>query len=475
MNETSHKNRILIIDDDVSIGELLKAFLSRKGYEVTIMHSGNHGIEACKKNDFDIVFCDYRLGDKTGFEVLTAIKNLKPDTKVIIITAYSDVKIAVAAIKLGAIDFIVKPLVPDEILAILNSGDRNKIERDNQPYVTNEGGVPGFWKSESPNMKELYNEMELIAPTDYSVIIYGESGTGKEMMARAIHLKSKRKDYPFVALDCGTLSTELAGSELFGHVKGSFTGAHTDKVGHFEMANKGTLFLDEIGNLPLDVQASLLRVVQERKYRRIGDNKEQNIDVRIIVASNENLQTAYHRGNFREDLYHRFNEFKMNLPPLRERKEDIMLLADFFLHSVNNELGKDVTGFDEDVKEIFFNYDWPGNLRELKNIVRRSALLTKGGIISRHVLPHELMNLQQEMVTGNINVPVIEHEKNLKKVIANTEKEIILNTLMMVKNNKTKAASILNIDRKTLYNKLKEFGIIPAKDIGENTTYEKLN
>jgi len=473
MNENVHKGRILIIDDDVSIGELLQAFLLRKGYQVTIMHSGNHGIEACKKNDFDFVFCDYRLGDKTGFEVLTAIKNLQPDAQVIIITAYSDVKIAVAAIKLGAVDFIAKPLVPDEILAILK-GNKDKIEKTNYHDGANKGEVPGFWKSESPNMKELYSEMELIAPTDYSVIIYGESGTGKEMMARAIHMKSQRKDYPFVALDCGTLSKELAGSELFGHVKGSFTGAHTDKTGHFEMANKGTLFLDEIGNLPLDVQASLLRVVQERKYRRIGDNKEQHIDVRIIVASNENLQTAYRKGYFREDLYHRFNEFKMNLPPLRERKEDILLLADFFLLAVNNELSKNVTGFDEDVKQIFIKYEWPGNLRELKNIVRRSALLTKGGIISRHVLPQELMNLQQPVAVSNEG-PVIEHEKNLKKVIANTEKEIILNTLMMVKNNKTKAALILNIDRKTLYNKLKEFGIIPVKDTGENTNYEKLN
>jgi len=473
MNEIIHKGNILIIDDDVSIGELLQAFLSRKGYAVTIMHSGSHGIEACKKNSFDFVFCDYRLGDKTGFEVLTAIKNLQPEAKVIIITAYSDVKIAVASIKLGAIDFIAKPLVPDEILAILNNSANTKTEKANY-QKTEKGEIPGFWKSESPNMKELYSEMELIAPTDYSVIIYGESGTGKEMMARAIHMKSKRKDYPFIALDCGTLSKELAGSELFGHIKGSFTGAHADKTGHFEMANKGTLFLDEISNLPLDVQASLLRVVQERKYRRIGDNKEQFIDVRIIVASNENLQTAYRKGIFREDLYHRFNEFKMNLPPLRERKEDIMLLADFFLQSVNEELGKNVLGFDEEVQEIFINYDWPGNLRELKNIVRRSALLTKGGIISRHVLPQELMNLQQPVNVSHEG-PVIEHEKNLKKVIANTEKEIILNTLMMVKNNKTKAALILNIDRKTLYNKLKEFGIIPAKDSGENTNYEKLN
>jgi len=473
MNNEFVKNKILIIDDDVSIGELLQSFLSKKGFEVSVKHSGNHGIEVCKKEHFDFVFCDYRLGDKTGFEVLTAIKALQPEAKIIIITAYSEVKLAVAAIKLGAIDFIAKPLVPDEIVAVLKDASASVEKKADSENESERGSLPGFWESESPVMKNLYREITLIAPTDYSVIIYGESGTGKEMMARAIHANSNRKEYPFVALDCGTLSKELAGSELFGHVKGSFTGAHTDKTGHFELANKGTLFLDEIGNLPLDVQASLLRVVQERKYRRIGDNKEQFVDVRIIVASNEDLQHAYKKGMFREDLYHRFNEFKINLPPLRERKEDILPLARFFLKLVNKELDKQVTGFDDDVQQIMLNYSWPGNLRELKNIVRRSALLTRGGIISRNVLPLELMIIK-DPVQSNEPVPIAEQEKNLKKVIANTEKEIILNTLTLVKNNKTKAALMLNIDRKTLYNKLKEFGIIPAKDT-QNNDYEKLN
>lgn len=460
--QSQNNNRVLIIDDDVSICDLLKSFLSGKGFIVNVAYTGNAGIELCRQQSFDFIICDYRLGDKNGFEVFNVIKEIQPAAKVIIITAYSEIKMAVKAIKMGAVDFISKPLVPEELLALLGDITYEKVVVKPVHYSQSATHVPGFWESTSPVMKELYDEMELIAPTDYSVIIYGESGTGKEMLARAIHLKSKRKNEPFIALDCGTLSKELAGSELFGHIKGSFTGAHLDKTGQLELANKGTLFLDEVGNLPLDVQASLLRVVQERKFRKIGDNKEQHTDLRILVASNENLQKAYQRGIFREDLYHRFNEFKMNLPPLRERKEDIMLFADYFLQEVNSELRKDVKGFDEEVHHIFMHYEWPGNLRELKNAIRRAALLVKGEIISRDVIPYELMRGKIEHIQkpqpndGASN-------QNLKTVVAKTEKEMIINILHVAKNNKTKAAAMLKIDRKTLYNKLKEFGIIPAK------------
>ncbi|WP_153797888.1 sigma-54-dependent transcriptional regulator [Foetidibacter luteolus] len=465
MEKTLLHKSVLVIDDDTSIGELLQSFLEKHNCTVTVAHSGKSGLEQCKNHHFDFVLCDFRLGDKNGFEMLEAVRAIQPGAKVIIITAYSEVKTAVAAIKMGAVDFITKPLVPDELLAILKQGGSNSTNGKvhHAPETTT---LPGFWASQSPVMKELYDEMELIAPVDYSVIIYGESGTGKEMMARAIHAKSKRKFEPFVALDCGTLSKELAASELFGHVKGSFTGAHSDKVGQFEQANNGTLFLDEIGNLPLDVQASLLRVVQERKYRRIGDSKEHYINVRILVASNENLQLAYQKGSFREDLYHRFNEFKMNLPPLRNRKEDIMPLATWFLMQVNKDLDKSINSFSEEVQETFLEYSWPGNLRELKNIVRRAALLTKGEIITRDSLPIELFSVT--LPADDNTEAEADAGQNLKKVIARTEKEIILNILSQVKNNKTKAAAVLKIDRKTLYNKLKEFGIIPAKALREN-------
>src|SRR5690606_2161290 len=237
---------------------------------------------------------------------------------------------------------------------------------------------------------KLYQQIEIVAQTNYSIILYGESGTGKEVIAKTIHENSDRKNKPFIAMDCGTLSKELAGSELFGHVKGAFTGAVTDKEGHFELANGGTLFLDEVSNLSRDVQASLLRVIQERKYKRVGGTKESEVDVRIIVASNENLQEAYKKGKFREDLYHRFNEFSINLPALRERKGDIPLFGQFFLDKTNEELQKNVEGYEEDVEEMFMKYSWPGNLREFRNVVRRAVLLTPSGKINSNVLPWEI-------------------------------------------------------------------------------------
>lgn len=463
-----HQIKVLIIDDDVNLGKLLGEYLTKHDYIVTVVHSGKSGIETCKKNTYDYIFCDYRLGDKTGIEVMDTIKDLLPETKVFIITAYSDVKIAVNAIKKGAVDFIIKPLVPQELLTILKKGSYQS--NASTPFPVHQkmhetGETEGFWSCSSQVMKEVYDEINLISPTDYSVIIYGESGTGKEMIARAIHQKSKRKDHPFIPLDCGTLSTELAGSELFGHIKGSFTGAVNDKVGHFELANKGTLFLDEISNLPLDVQAALLRVVQERTFRKIGSGVQEPVDVRIIVASNENLQKAYQAGNFREDLYHRFNEFKISLPPLRERREDILPIAEYFLSTVNKELDKDIAGFDAEVKKILVNYTWPGNLRELKNIIRRTALLTRDNLIHKYSLPEELIFKDRiASVTVSALQPVEKtNATDLKSFVAKTQKDIIIDTLHSVNNNKTKAATILNIDRKTLYNKLREFGLLSKK------------
>jgi two-component system response regulator HydG len=313
--------------------------------------------------------------------------------------------------------------------------------------------------------RALYNQIDIVAGTNYSIILYGESGTGKEVIAKTIHDLSDRRDKPFIAMDCGTLSKELAGSELFGHVKGAFTGALQDKEGHFELADGGTLFLDEVGNLSLEVQATLLRVIQERKFKRVGGNKEMNVDVRIIVASNESLQDGYRKGKFREDLYHRFNEFSINLPPLRSRKEDILPFANFFLAKTNAELGKDVAGFNDDVLERFMQYTWPGNLREFRNVVRRAVLLTPAGEkISTTCLPWE--------ITTEIpfSSPAISHssqgsqqtenkgpELDLKNAATRAEYETIMNVLQKVNFNKKKAAEMLNIDRKTLYNKIKNF------------------
>jgi two-component system response regulator HydG len=461
--------RILIIDDDMDMCGLLSRFLQRKGFETEVAHTGNKGIAKFKESKFDIVLCDFRLGDKEGREVLQEIKAVDPRAIVIIITGYSDIKTAIDVIKAGAFDYITKPMIPDEVLNVINKS-LNEPNKDEHATTSSEkkskiatAANGEFLKGQDPSTRDLYKQIELVAPTNYSVILYGESGTGKEVFARTIHQNSERKNHPFIAMDCGTLSKELAGSELFGHVKGAFTGALADKEGHFEMANGGTLFLDEVANLSYEIQAALLRVIQERKFRRVGGVKEIDLNVRIIVASNENLQEAYRKGKFREDLFHRFNEFSIILPPLRNRKEDIPLFAEFFLNKANAELSKktDVLGFEDEVVEIFRNYSWPGNLRELRNVIRRAALLTPEGLISSKVLPPEISETNlypvfEESHAYNHQVS-INRGNDLKNAASQAEYDTIMNVLKQVNFNKSKAAEILKIDRKTLYNKIKSY------------------
>jgi two-component system response regulator HydG len=463
--------RILIIDDDIDMCNLLGRFLQRKGFETEAAHNGNKGIAKFKESKFDVVLCDFRLGDKEGREVLRDIKAIDPYSIVIIITGYSDIKTAVDVIKAGAFDYITKPLIPDEVLNVINRGLQGQpstnFAQSNQAgagkRISRLFSTGDFLIGEAPVTKDLYKQIELVAPTNYSVILYGESGTGKEVIARTIHAASPRKDKPFVAMDCGTLSKELAGSEMFGHIKGAFTGALNDKEGHFELANGGTLFLDEVANLSYEIQAALLRVIQERKFKRVGGTKELDVDIRIIVASNENLQDAYRKGRFREDLFHRFNEFSLILPSLRNRKEDIPLFAEFFLAKANEELDKHVSGFDETVMEIFMNYSWPGNLREFRNVIRRSALLSISGLINTKVLPPEIADNNQHFTphdqfeSGKHPLQMSNKDMDLKNAAARAEYDTIMNVLKQVNFNKSKAAEILKIDRKTLYNKIKSY------------------
>lgn len=468
--------RILIIDDDLDMCVLLSRFLEKKGFETASAHNAAKGLARFNEEHFDIVLCDFRLGDKDGKDILLKIKDAKPSTVVIIITGYSDIKIAVDVIKHGAFDYITKPLIPDEVLNVIEKAANAPAEVDpantsipassHPQKIINKIDVhlnDDYLMGEDESIIKVFNQVAIVANTNYSVILYGESGTGKEVIAKTIHENSPRKNAPFIAMDCGTLSKELAGSELFGHVKGAFTGAVTDKIGHFELANGGTLFLDEVANLSREVQASLLRVIQERKFKRIGGTKESDVDVRIIVASNENLQEAYEKGKFREDLYHRFNEFSIKLPPLRERKDDILLFADFFLRKTNRELGRNIEGFDEEVLNIFQKYPWPGNLREFRNVVRRAALLTTDGLISSKVLPWEItqsasyIEVHNGSATGNPGTEgdTGKKETDLRDAAAKAEYDTIMSVLKEVNFNKTKAAEILKIDRKTLYNKIK--------------------
>jgi two-component system response regulator HydG len=464
--------KILIIDDEVNVALLLSKFLTRNGFEVTTASTGTIGMEYLKNGGFNLVLCDFRLEDTDGREMLKSIKTQYPKTGVIIITGYSDIKMAVELIKMGAYDYITKPLYPDEILNTITKAiethyalveDKQTETHDKSSReIKRQSFNSEFVLGTSRVSRELQRQIELVAPTNYSVIIMGESGTGKESVAKSIHLNSPRYNQPFVAMDCGSLTKELAASEFFGHEKGSFTGALYTKIGHFEMANGGTLFLDEVGNLSYEIQAALLRTVQERKVKRIGSTREINLDVRIIIATNENLQEGIQKGKFREDLYHRFNEFGIYIPPLRERGSDIMLLADHFLKIANQELGRNVATFSPEVIECFMNYRWQGNIREMKNVVRRATLLTEGNEIMMKALPLEISNFKMpvyEYSSHPESVEIKENRHDLKNAALEAEYETILRVLREVNFNKTKAAEILNIDRKTLYNKMKAINI----------------
>jgi two-component system, NtrC family, response regulator HydG len=445
---------ILLIEDDLTFSRILEGFLIKHGFQVSVNHNGKDGLKTFQSRSFDLVLLDYRLPDMTGMDLLVEMKNLAPDTAVIIMTSFSDIRTAVKAIKLGAFEYITKPVNPDELLMLVQQAmkkERTAVSRKKAAPPSKQ-----YVQGKSQASKQLHDYIRLVAPTSMSVIIEGESGTGKEYVARTIHNLSSRAKAPFVAVDCGALSKELAASELFGHVKGSFTGAVSDKTGQFEAAHTGTLFLDEVGNLSYEVQVKLLRAIQERVITPIGSNKETKIDVRIITATNDDLSQSVRTGQFREDLYHRLNEFMLSVPALRERTNDLDEFLDFFRESANAELGKNVTGFADDVLQMFKTYDWPGNLRELKNVVKRAVLLTAEDVISLDSLPAEMVAAARKPVVKVVpNVPIYD----LKALQETQEKEMIMKTLQEVRYNKSKAARILNIDRKTLYLKMEKYGI----------------
>jgi two-component system response regulator HydG len=464
---------VLIIDDDKDICLVLSRFLNKNNYDVDVANNGEEGLKQLRSKDYTLVLCDYRLPDMTGVDALRKIKLLRPQTAVIIITGYSDVKTAVETFRYGASDFVTKPLYPDELLVTIQETiSKNEKRKAGELPPTQSENTKGDSKrprESSPPPTEyivgksiqattVQRHIELIAPSDLSVIIHGETGTGKEFVAQSIHRLSKRADKPFVAIDCGALPKELAGSELFGHIKGAFTGAVNDKEGSFELADQGTIFLDEIGNLSYENQVKLLRVIQERRIKRIGATKDIGIDVRIIAATNEDLNKSVKEGKFREDLYHRLNEFKIQLSPLRERKEDVMHFATHFLAKANHSLNKSVQGFSAAASDLISNYYWHGNLRELNNVVKRSVLLTVSDTVQLDSLPQEIVHANNTPVSSNGHV---EEEKVglLKSIAGSAERQAIIDVLEKANYNKSKAAELLKIDRKTLYNKLKLYNI----------------
>jgi len=447
MNPEKSMANILIIDDDVPFGLMLKTLLEKNNYKVTSVFSPVEAKKIIRDQHYDVVLTDMRMPEISGLELIGPIKKQSEQTQIILMTSYADVTTAIRSIKQGAFDYISKPLNPEELLNVIKESLKSE-EQSKSPAGLSEKFANDFMEGSSKRALQLKEMIGLVGPTPMSVLIVGESGTGKEFIARLIHEKSQRKEKPFIAVDCGAIPKELATSEFFGHVKGSFTGAIADKTGYFEVAHGGTLFLDEIGNLSHDTQMQLLRALQEPIIRPVGGSKSIHVNVRIISATNEDLTEAMERGNFRKDLYHRLNEFQIAVPRLRERRSDIMHFAYHFLNQANKYLGKNVLGFDGSIESVFMNYNWPGNIRELRNIVKRATLLAKGNFITLNDIPVDLY--ARPMINDH-------HDRIFNQY---NEPERIIKALEASEYNKSRAAKLLNIDRKTLYNKLKLYNII---------------
>lgn len=440
---------ILIVEDDLVFSTMMKTWLTKKGFQVDTASANTRARKLLAEHTYDLILSDLRLPDQDGIHLLTWLREQSCHTPFIIMTSYAEIQSAVQAMKHGASDYIAKPIHPDELLnKIKENIGKPEIPAADLQEKTSTPFTQNFLEGESEAAHQLFNYVRLVAPTQMSVLITGSSGTGKEYVAHRIHELSKRNGKPFIAIDCGSIPKELAASEFFGHIKGSFTGALADKIGAFEEANGGTLFLDEIGNLGYEVQVQLLRALQERRIRRIGSTKEIEVDVRLLCATNENLKEGIAKGTFREDLYHRINEFTLRMPDLKERPEDILLFANFFLDQANRELERNLIGFDAEASKALQRYTWPGNLRQLKNTVKRATLLAQGDFITLNELGEEILTSPSAPASESFNL----HDEDL-------EKQRIQHALHRTGYNKTKAAQLLGIDRKTLYNKMKLYNI----------------
>ena len=458
--------RILIVDDDKDLRFNLSCILKEEGHEVIAAADEKQALKALAQSAPDLVLLDVRLPGIDGVELLEEMKKIEKNLPIIMLTAYSDVKSAVKAMKLGAFDYITKPFDNEELILVIKKAlHTQSLSREVEYLRKKLDQAPVSIEEtmgDSPQIKQVLKQVEIIAPTNMTVILQGESGTGKELIAKLIHEKSLRKDKPFIAIDCGAIPDTLVESELFGYEKGAFTGAEERKEGKFEQANGGTLFFDEITNIPNSIQMKLLRAVQERKFQHLGGKKDISVDVRIIVATNINLSEAVKIGRFRDDLFHRLNEFHIDLPSLRERKEDLPILTKYFLHEANKDLNKKVEGFSGEVMRFFLNYHWPGNVRELKNVIKRAVLLTDSKDITPACLtlnnghhttqPH----LQPDDSASNEGASLREAKE---KSAGQIEEKMIKDAMVKAGGNKTKAARILKIDRTTLYSKIKEFQI----------------
>ena len=440
---------VLIIDDVVTLGLMLKTWFSKKGFQARTAINIGDAKKNIQEKKPDLIISDLRLPDGSGLELIKWVKEHYNDIVIIVMTSYADIQTAVECIRAGAYDYIAKPLDPEEVLKKLQALESSKEKALNQSQSSTNYIGPNveFVRGNSMEYKKVYEYVDLVAPTNLSVFIKGDSGVGKEHIARLIHEKSHRAAGPFVPVDCGVMSKELSASDFFGHIRGSFTGAISDKKGHFVEANKGTLFLDEVGNLSVDTQMQLLRVLQEKKIKPVGANKETPVDVRVVTATNEDMEKAIASGKFRSDLFHRLNEFMILVPPLENCHEDIAQFAYYFLQMANREIRKNVIGFDEKTLKLLQSYHWPGNIRELKNVIFKLTLVTQDQIIKSALLKETIPDVYYQ-----------DHPDNSEMKDAR-ERERIKEALKKANNNKSKAAALLEIDRKTLYKRISLYNI----------------
>ncbi len=450
--------RILIVDDDKDLRFTVSNILKDEGFKVTTAGSAGGAFKAIKNFAPHLVLLDIKLPGMDGIRILEEIKKVDKDLIVIMITGYGGIEEAVTSMKLGAFDYITKPFDNRELVFRIQKALQTRNlsrEIDSLKKMLKEKLIEEELFGKSPQIKRVLNQVKKVAPTELTVIIQGQSGTGKELIANLIHQKCKRAQKPFVAIDCGAIPVELAESELFGHEKGAFTGSNASKEGRFEQADGGTLFLDEITNLPDTIQMKLLRVIQVKKLQHIGGKKDIKIDVRIIIASNIDLYEAVKKGVFRKDLFYRLNEFRILLPSLKERSEDIPIMANYFLKEANNELNKKIKGFSPEAMKFMLNYHWPGNVRELRNLVRKGVLLTNSEYINSLDLSPEEIKAEETMDFNSYLFKGVSY----KEIIEKFERDLIKRTLEKANNNKTRAAKILKMHRKALYRKMKSLNL----------------
>ncbi len=447
--------KILLVDDDEAHRLMLKAILKDEGYKVIEVDDGLKAVEAVKGEFYDLILMDVRMTEMSGIEALQEIKKIRPGIPVLIMTAYGSIKSAVEAMKLGAYDYLTKPLDTDELrLTLARILDHHRLQAENLQLRERLANQSDFSQiiGKSKKMQDLFEMIALVAPSDATVLLLGESGTGKELIANAIYQNSPRKDKPFIKVSCAALPETLLESELFGHEKGAFTGALNRAKGRFELADGRTLFLDEVAEISSATQVKLLRVLQERAFEPLGSAKTLQVDVRILAATNKNLEEEVHKGRFRKDLFYRLHVIPIHVPPLRERKEDIPLLADYFLSQYREKNNRDIKGFTPRAMDLLVRYDWPGNVRELENVVERGVILCRGDFLTPEELPLALQTLDKMSIEEESEIPA-------GYSLSEMEKRLILKTLEQTGGNRTKAAELLGISRRTLQYKLKEYGI----------------